>query len=329
MLKTIFCVLLMVITISTWGQNDDNYNTRQLPAYVDYLAPGCKLAIGESLASDNGQSQLTMQVNGELALFNVSDGRQTWSSMTMGSPATYALMQNDGNLVLYNNQQLVIWSSNTAGNPGAYLVIDNNGKMYLYYNNASIWSTENFTWGNQPRGYMPPAGTPQPYRQERNQPPVVPPVNLLPTKPMPKYDTVVKAKENIVPKEDQQLKDKLAKEQQQKEALQKELDLKDKKLKELQMAADSAKHRQDSIMAQHTKDSISNIKPTKLTPKEQNEKALKDKKEKERLLKEKALKEKQLKAQQLKDKQLKNKKPPKNGTNMNVTNSAKTEVPGK
>ncbi len=301
MIRVFLFLIFTSCIINVQGQIDDNYETRRLPPSVDYLAPGCKLAIGESLTSENGQSQLTMQVNGELALFNVTDGRQTWSSMTMGSPASYALMQTDGNLVLYNNQQLIIWSSNTAGNPGAYLVIENNGKMYLYYNNASIWSTENFTWGNQPRNYMPPAGTPPPYREERKQP----------------------------SNNDQLLKDKLAKEQQQKEALQKELDQKDKKLKELQTTADSAKHRQDSIIAQHAKDSIANIKPTKLTPKEQNEKALKDKKEKERLLKEKALKEKQLKAQQLKDKQLKNQKPPKTGTNMNATIGGKTEVPGK
>lgn len=302
MLRFIFCWLLACGTVSAIGQIDDNYNTRQLPATVDYLAPGCKLELGQSLASENGTAQLTLQVNGELALFNVADGRQTWSSMTMGSPATYALMQNDGNLVLYNNQQLIIWSSQTQGNPGAYLVLENNGKMYLYYNNASIWSTENFSWGNQPRSNMPPGGgSGQARHEERNQP----------------------------PNNDWQLKDKLAKEQQQKEALQRELDLKDKKLKELQTAADSAKHKQDSILAQHSKDSIANIKPTKLSPKEQNEKDLKDKRDKEKLLKEKALKEKQLKAQQLKDKQLKNQKPPKTGTNVNSAIKQKTEVPGK
>lgn len=48
-----------------------------------------------------------------------------WASGTSG--AQYVIMQNDGNLVLYDDGP--VWGSGTYGNPGAYLKVQNNGML--------------------------------------------------------------------------------------------------------------------------------------------------------------------------------------------------------
>jgi hypothetical protein len=43
-----------------------------------------------------------------------------WASGTSGS-GNYAVMQGDGNFVVYNASNVAKWSSGTSGNPGGYL----------------------------------------------------------------------------------------------------------------------------------------------------------------------------------------------------------------
>jgi hypothetical protein len=61
-------------------------------------------------------------------------------------------MQGDGNLVLYRNRIVgcriireAVWSSGTCGHPGAYLVVQNDGNVVIYdpYGRA-LWNTG--TW---------------------------------------------------------------------------------------------------------------------------------------------------------------------------------------
>ncbi|MEV0902629.1 LamG-like jellyroll fold domain-containing protein [Actinoplanes sp. NPDC049802] len=61
------------------------------------------------------------------------------------SDGTYHLwMQEDGNLVLYQNAT-AIWATNTTGNPGASLVMQGDGNLVLYRSDRTpLWSTG--TW---------------------------------------------------------------------------------------------------------------------------------------------------------------------------------------
>lgn len=62
----------------------------------------------------NGSVRLTMQTNGDLALYRNSDNAMIWHSDTAGSGARKLIMQNDGNIVLYTTNNIPLWTS-----PGA------------------------------------------------------------------------------------------------------------------------------------------------------------------------------------------------------------------
>lgn len=57
---------------------------------------------------------------------------QIWDSGTGGNPGARAVLQGDGNSVIYSASNAVLWSSDTAGNPGATLVVPNDGNVVLY-----------------------------------------------------------------------------------------------------------------------------------------------------------------------------------------------------
>lgn len=64
------------------------------------------------------------------------------------------IMQNDGNLVMYNNSvnpRIVCWASNTNGEGGgssyAILQSDSNFVVYPYVGGPAIWASSWFGWG--------------------------------------------------------------------------------------------------------------------------------------------------------------------------------------
>jgi hypothetical protein len=72
-------------------------------------------------------------LKGEIAL---------WASNTVGSGADEAILQGDGNFVLYTSSGTPVWASNTAGNTGAYLSVQNDGNVVVYSaSGAALWST--------------------------------------------------------------------------------------------------------------------------------------------------------------------------------------------
>jgi len=93
-----------------------------------------------SQAIVNGDYQLELQTSGEysgqLTLVNNTNNTVLWNSGNT-SGATEALMQSDGNLVLYSapqgntsNPTQVVWQSNTSV-AGAYLALDDSGNLEI------------------------------------------------------------------------------------------------------------------------------------------------------------------------------------------------------
>ena len=94
-----------------------------LPSKSTTLQAGDSLAPGQSVASPNNKYRLTLQSDGKLV---ECDGACViWASGTNPGGAS-AVMQDDGNFVVYNASNAQLWSSRTAG-PAAYLVLGNNG----------------------------------------------------------------------------------------------------------------------------------------------------------------------------------------------------------
>ena len=105
----------------------------------DRRNPGEQLNRDQSITSPNGRYRLTMQVDGDLVLCRQTDGEPLWQSNTLGQPATHALMQADGNLVIIASDGRALWSSCTPNHPGAYLTVQNDGNVVIYDQGKAIW----------------------------------------------------------------------------------------------------------------------------------------------------------------------------------------------
>ena len=63
-----------------------------------------------------------------------------WASNTGGTNAGQALLQADGNFVVYDAQGTGLWASATSGNPNARLVLQNDGNGVVYRSDGlPIW----------------------------------------------------------------------------------------------------------------------------------------------------------------------------------------------
>lgn len=110
------------------------------------LQSGAVLQPKEYLLSQDGQSVLTLQDDGNLVLY--SNFKATWNTVTFGRPADRLEMGADGNLVIYFKDRTT-WSTNTQGHPGATLNLQTDGNLVLYdTNNVPWWNTVTFQTPN-------------------------------------------------------------------------------------------------------------------------------------------------------------------------------------
>jgi hypothetical protein len=85
---------------------------------------------------------LYMQTDGNLVIYNQA-GVPQWSSRTTGGDAnSSAIMQSDGNFVIYDNG-VPRWASNTSGHPGAVLAFQNyDGNLVVYSSTGQpLWAS--------------------------------------------------------------------------------------------------------------------------------------------------------------------------------------------
>jgi hypothetical protein len=142
----------------------------------DAATASTTLTANTSLTSTNGDYRLLMTADGDLVedsvygispiLIGVDDGgylgggnataeenetvtgayvgstvTQIWDSGTGGNPGARAVLQGDGNFVIYSASNVVLWSSGTAGNPGATLAVQNDGNVVLYDGGQALWAS--------------------------------------------------------------------------------------------------------------------------------------------------------------------------------------------
>lgn len=116
-------------------------------------AESSKLFKGQSVYSENGWYRLTMETNGNLAIYNKA-GAMTWSSGTAGTAAHYAYFQGDGNLVLYDNTGVggtgnPVWFLNRQIYPqfvGTRWKLERDGELRLYNStNGIVWRSNTGT----------------------------------------------------------------------------------------------------------------------------------------------------------------------------------------
>ena len=97
------------------------------------------------LLSANGKYKLILGEDGNLLLFIAKDRTTVWETGTSGSGATELRMQKDGNLVLYKKDRSApVWATGTNdGNRiGCRAVLEDWGELVLYNpKHEVLWSS--------------------------------------------------------------------------------------------------------------------------------------------------------------------------------------------
>jgi hypothetical protein len=89
-----------------------------------------------------GKYLLRFSGSGNLELWNTITRRVLWQSGTRGLSVARMVMQEDGNLVIYDQNKRAIWESGTHGNDAAYLKLQNDGNVVIYsQDDRPLWDT--------------------------------------------------------------------------------------------------------------------------------------------------------------------------------------------
>jgi hypothetical protein len=103
------------------------------------LAPGQELLPGQSMWSGPNGYWAVMQGDGNFVIYDSSTGHALWSSGTSAG-GSHIVMQGDGNLVIYSPGGTAEWSSGTFGNWGVYASMQGDSNFVLYGPSArALW----------------------------------------------------------------------------------------------------------------------------------------------------------------------------------------------
>jgi nucleoid-associated protein YgaU len=108
----------------------------------DRLQKGEKLDVGQSLTSANGAYTAILQDDGNFVLY--AGDQAIWSTDTNGQAVVRAEVQEDGNFVLYTADKPV-WHSDTKGAKDVRLVLQDDRNLVLYGFDGPAWSSETHT----------------------------------------------------------------------------------------------------------------------------------------------------------------------------------------
>jgi GH25 family lysozyme M1 (1,4-beta-N-acetylmuramidase) len=109
------------------------------PSGCGAIEPGQGLVNGQSYASCDGRFALAMQTDGNLVLYD--DGVALWDTGTNGTDGEVAVMQGDGNFVLYGKTSDALWASGTSGHPGSTLALQTDGNLVVYDAGKALWAS--------------------------------------------------------------------------------------------------------------------------------------------------------------------------------------------
>jgi hypothetical protein len=110
----------------------------------DRLLPDQQLRVGHGLAPANGEYELTLQADGNLVLYGAGDAPRPvlWASNTERQPVERAVLQQDGNFVVYRRDGTPAWASGTEGHPRSRLVLQDDGNLVVYdCAGRPLWAT--------------------------------------------------------------------------------------------------------------------------------------------------------------------------------------------
>ena len=110
------------------------------PSACGRLLPGEGLNSGTGLNSCDNRFHLAMQNDGNLVLY--APGGALWASNTGGIGPSSAVLQGDGNFVVYTGGFSATWNSGTWGQSVAHLLVQNDGNVVIYATSgAALWNS--------------------------------------------------------------------------------------------------------------------------------------------------------------------------------------------
>jgi len=95
----------------------------------------------EKLTSSNGRFTAVLQTDGNFVVYEGS--KPLWASGTSGiGNGAHVINQTDDNLVVYDHSGVPKWASGTSGRGGsAHLSIQDDGNLVLYEGSTAIWAS--------------------------------------------------------------------------------------------------------------------------------------------------------------------------------------------
>jgi hypothetical protein len=105
---------------------------------TDTLYHDQRLNADQQLYAPDGSHRVIMQDDGNLVIYD-SAGHAVWASGTFGAFGAYAIMQLDGNFVIYNSANQPIWATGKYGS-GNYLIMQMDGNLVVYHGTTPLWS---------------------------------------------------------------------------------------------------------------------------------------------------------------------------------------------
>ncbi|MGR3906881.1 protease pro-enzyme activation domain-containing protein [Burkholderia sp. SR8] len=139
--------------VTGWGSPNVGllYSTicvQTAPIYGGVINQGTTLKPGQIVYSASKSHKLAMQSDGNLVLYNATNGAAVWNSGTYGNTGAYAVLQTDGNFVVYGPSGNALWFSSSYGaSYSQYLAVQDDGNMVIYRSSFPIFSTSTATSG--------------------------------------------------------------------------------------------------------------------------------------------------------------------------------------
>jgi|GEM_PF-6997784 len=113
-------------------------NNQQLSGAITV---GNGIKAGESITSENKTYKFTVQTDGNMVIYK--NDMPIWSSGTYGKNIDQLKLLSNGNLVAYDKSASSVWESNTSRSErnDRALVLQNDGNLVLYEGQNALWAT--------------------------------------------------------------------------------------------------------------------------------------------------------------------------------------------
>ncbi|MFF4322368.1 hypothetical protein [Streptomyces sp. NPDC001568] len=131
------------------GRSEDYYwTTETIEQHVRVCASD--MSWDQGYWAQSASVWLVLQQDNNLVMYRKSDGKAIWGSGTYGSRNSLTLeIRDSGDLVLreYDRNETVRWRSGTAGNSGAYALLQDDGNFVVYKKDGgpgkggALWNT--------------------------------------------------------------------------------------------------------------------------------------------------------------------------------------------